>query len=162
MKPIAFALIAAVLYASQNLVMEARLKQYSVPVILIGYYVTMLVLAVATVCHLRVAGKPIAFPPSSQLWVLGAVVVTCFVADMLYVGAYAAGGNVVVITMMLILMPVFSALVKFLVHGEAPTGYHVAGFTCAALAVTCVALGNRAKEAAKPPPAAVAPASNPA
>jgi len=54
-------------------------------------------------------------------------------------------GNAVAITIMLVLMPVVAALMKFVWVKESPTPYHLAGFIFAFIAVAFVAIGNSKK-----------------
>jgi drug/metabolite transporter (DMT)-like permease len=142
MKTTLFALIGVIMYAIQNTIIDVRLKQYSTVSLLIGWYGVLLPLAVGLFVYQKIIGSPVVIPTGSNLWMLVAVAVMFFVADFFYIGAYTAGGDAVTITILLAMMPVVAALMKFVWVKEIPTFYHVVGFICALFAVGFVAVGN--------------------
>lgn len=145
MKSIIYALIGVILYAVQNTIIDVRLKQYSTVSLLVGWYVVLLPLAAGLYLYSRYVGSPTVFPIGSDLKLLGAVAVMFFIADFFYIGAFTAGGNVVAITILLVLMPVIGALMKFVWVKEAPSAYHLWGFVFAVFAVVFVAVGDAKK-----------------
>ncbi|MEI7777358.1 MAG: EamA family transporter [bacterium] len=145
MKSIIFALIGITLYAVQNAIIDVKLKQYSAVSLLVGFYLVLLPLGVCLLLYQKSTGQPMAMPSGSSFKILVAVAVMFFVADFFYVGAYTSGGNVVVVTILFVLMPVLGALIKFLWVKEVPTPYHFVGFVCAALAIFFIAIGNSKK-----------------
>lgn len=155
MKPILFALMAVILYAIQNVLIDVKLKQYSTIALLLGFYLVLLPLGLIAFIYLKSTGQPVVLPSGDGLKILVVVAVLFFVADVLYVGAYTSGGEVVSITILAVLMPVVGAIVKYIWVKEPPTKYHVAGLICAALAITFVGIGNLKKPAAVSPAASV-------
>ncbi len=147
MKSIIYALIGIVLYAIQNTIIDVKLKQYPTVSILLGLYTVLLPLACGLFIYQKIVGQPVLIPSGDALKTLAGVAIMFFVADFFYVGAYTAGGNVVVVTLLLVLMPVIGALMKFFWVKESPTPYHFASFACAALAVMFIAIGNSKKPA---------------
>ena len=145
MKSIVYAIIGVVLYAVQNVLIDVKLKEYSTVSLLLGFYLMLLPLALGLFLYQKYMGQGVLVPTGDALKVVAAVAFMFFVADFFYIGAYTSGGNVVVVTIMLVLMPVIGALLKFLWVKEIPTPYHVAGFVCAMLAVVFIAVGNSKK-----------------
>ncbi len=86
-------------------------------------------------------------PSGNLLLLAGAVGLMFLLADFFYIGAYTSGGSAVPITILAALVPVVCAIMKFVWVKEIPTRYHLAGFACALLAITFIAIGN----AKKPP-----------
>ncbi len=145
MKSIVFALIATILYAIQNTLIDVKLKQYSTVSLLLGFYLILLPLGIAMFLFMKFTGQPISIPSGEGIKIVAVVAISFFVADFFFVGAYTSGGNVVTITIILVLMPVIGAIIKFLWVKEIPTSYHIVGFIFAALAVTFIAIGNSKK-----------------
>lgn len=142
MKSLVFALIGIVLYAIQNTIIDVRLSKYSTVNLLVGWYIVLLPMAAGLYIYQRFSGGQSSMPVGSDLTLLAAVAVMFFIADFFYIGAFTAGGNVVAITILLVLMPVLAALLKFVWVKEVPTTYHFIAFTFAFLAVIFVAVGN--------------------
>jgi len=142
MKSILLALIGIILYAVQNVIIDVRLKQYSTASLLLGWYVVLLPLAVGLYLYQKQAGASLVMPVGRDLVYMIVVAGMFFVADFFYIAAYTHGGNAVTITILLVLMPVVAALMKFVWVQEVPTQYHLAGFVLALLAVLCIAAGD--------------------
>jgi drug/metabolite transporter (DMT)-like permease len=142
MKSIVYALIGIVLYGIQNAVIDVKLKQFSTVSLLLGMYAVLFPLALCLFFYQKYTGNPVMVPDWGSFGIVAAVAIMFFIADFFYIGAYTMGGNVVVITIMLVLMPVIGALIKFIWVKEVPTSYHIAGFILATAAVICVAIGN--------------------
>jgi len=145
MKPVIYAFIGIVLYAIQNTIIDVKLKQHSTVGLLMGIYIILLPLAAGLFFYQKLSGQSMSIPTGSSFKILAAVAVMFFVADFFYVGAYTSGGNVVVITIMLVLMPVIGTFMKFVWIKERPTMYHFVGFILATCAVICIAIGNSKK-----------------
>jgi drug/metabolite transporter (DMT)-like permease len=145
MKSIIFALVGVILYAIQNTIIDVKLKQYSTVSLLMGLYIILLPLAVGLFLYQKFTGQAVIIPSGSSFKILAAVAIMFFVTDFFYIGAYTSGGNVVVITILLVLMPVIGALIKFMWVKEIPTPYHFAGFIFAMIAVIFIAIGNSKK-----------------
>jgi drug/metabolite transporter (DMT)-like permease len=145
MKTILFALVGIILYAIQNTIIEVKLKQYSTISLLVGWYMVLLPLAVGLYVYQKLAGIPVISPHGSDFKMLAAVAAMFFIADFFYIGAFTSGGDVVTITILLTLMPVVAALLKFIWVKDVPTPFHLAAFLCAVCAVVLVAIGNSKK-----------------
>lgn len=145
MKSIIYALVGIVLYAVQNTIIDVKLRQFSTVGLLVGFYLILLPLGLGLFLYQKLSGTALVIPSGNDFKIVAAVAVMFFVADFFYVGAYTSGGNVVVVTILFVLMPVFGALMKFLWVREAPTPFHFAGFFFALLAVIFIAIGNSKK-----------------
>jgi drug/metabolite transporter (DMT)-like permease len=145
MKAVSFAIIAIVLYAVQNALIELFLRKYSAVGILVISYIVMLPLCLGSILVMRATGQEITYPVGKDLWILVAVATMFFAADFLYVKAYTVGASALVVTTCLVLMPVVATAFKAIWVREAPSVYQVGAFVCAAAAVTMIALGERNK-----------------
>jgi drug/metabolite transporter (DMT)-like permease len=144
-KSIVYAIIGIVLYAIQNVIIDVKLKQYSTISLLLGFYLALLPLAGLLFVYQKYFGDGVVVPSGDALKIVAVVAVMFFIADFFYLGAYTSGGNVVVVTILLVLMPIIGALLKFLWVKEVPTLYHIASFVFATLAVVFIAIGNSKK-----------------
>jgi drug/metabolite transporter (DMT)-like permease len=146
MKPFLFAFFAIILYAVQNALIDEKLRRYSTASLLVGFYLVMLPLGGLFLGYMKATGKPIEVPVGNHLWILIAVAVMFFLADLLYLGAYTNGGNAIMITILVVLVPVLVALIKFVWFKYTPTNYHIASFFFALLSIVFIAIGNNKKE----------------
>ena len=142
-KAIIYALIGVVLYGVQNAIIDVKLKQYSTVSLLVWFYLALLPCGLLLLGFQKYTGQEIVAPKGGDLWAMVAVGVMFFIADYFYLGAYTNGSDVVTITLLLVLMPVIGAAVKFLWVGERPNLCHLAAFACATLAVVFVALAAK-------------------
>lgn len=145
MKSVIYALIGISLYSIQNAIIDVKLKQFSTVSLLLTFYMVLFPMAAGLFAYQKLFGQPVAMPSGGSLALAASVAVMFFIADFFYIGAYTKGGGVVVITIMMVLMPVIGGLIKFVWVQDMPTPYHFAAFIFAALAVTCVAVGNKKK-----------------
>jgi drug/metabolite transporter (DMT)-like permease len=145
MKSIIYALIGIILYAVQNTIIDVRLKQYSTVSLLVGMYIILLPLGVGLFLYQKYMGQAMITPSGNDFKIVAFVAAMFFIGDFFYVGAYTSGGNVVTITILLVLMPVIGGLMKFWWLKESPTPYHFVAFVCAALAIVFIALGDSKK-----------------
>ncbi len=142
MKSIIYALAGLTLYAIQNTVIDVKLKQYSTLSLLVGFYLVMLPGGLILLAIQKYTGEAMVIPSGNSLKLVAVVAFAFLIADYFYVSAYTSGGSAVPITILAALIPVVCALIKFVWVGEVPTRYHIAGFTCALLAVAFIAVGN--------------------
>lgn len=144
MKPIILACAAMVFYASQNVVVEQKLARYNTLSVLVYFYLTMLPLALVGLGYLKATNQKIVAPTGSAIFIALAVGAMFFLADAFYVGAYEAGGTLMVITTIMLAFPALASLMKYLWVGGLPNNYQIVGYVLAALGVLCVTKGNAA------------------
>jgi drug/metabolite transporter (DMT)-like permease len=145
MKPIILASIGIVFYTMSNVIMDVKLKQYSIFSILLWLYIFCTPIALSGLIYQKLMGQGLVFPAGKVLLLIAVVGLMFIVGDILYLGAFKKS-NVVALTSLLALMPVVAAITKFVWVGEIPTTYHFGGFAFAAVAVILIAIGNSKKQ----------------
>ena len=136
------------MYSILNTIIEVKLKHLPTFSLLCTLYLILLPVVTTIFLIQKRIDPSMSFPTGDTLWVVAAVAVMFLIADYMYYGAFAKGGNVVTITTLLVLMPVLSGLLKFLWVKELPTPYHFGAVVLAAGAVILVAIGNTKKSPA--------------
>ena len=146
MKPIIFALVAIFFYGTGSVIIEQKLVKLHVINILIIEFAITLLLALAVRQYLQTGsttGGNLALPTDKATWIslliLGVIV---FAANYLFNLSLILGGNAIVITSLMILMPVATVLVRNFWVREMPNIYCIAGYILAALSVLLVAKGT--------------------
>ncbi len=145
MKAVLFAIIGVFLYATQNILLDQKLRPYSTAAVVLFFYCATAPLALALLAKMHFSGEAIRWPTGPGLWyALGAGIVF-FLADYFYVAAYnGAGGNVFAVTVCAALMPVFIAGLSLLLTRTSPNAWQLAGIGFAIIAVVLVANGSPA------------------
>lgn len=137
---IQFALLAVFLYAAQNVVIDRTLKGVSEVVTLALVHWITIVVTWTIILTRGQTGIVLAFPSTPRGWgglALCAILLTA--ADLCYFRSYASpGGNVLVIPMLAVALPVFATGINALLGGSLPTARHVAAWALVALAVYLV------------------------
>lgn len=139
-----YATIAVVLFSFLNVALEQKLTKYNAAVLMICFYVVMVPLAFARVGFVRITEGSVVFPTGALLVFVFLFGIVYFCADFSYISAFtAAGANVMTVTTILMLTPVFSSLVKyFYTGGGLPNGYQIAGYILAVGAILLVSKGG--------------------
>ena len=152
-KALVFAILAPVLYALANVILEHKYAKYNNLTVLIVVYATVFVLAVAVRQVVKTTGPSFDFPSGNELLfcILGLSVVFFF-ADYFFIGAYTNGGDILTITILTLLFPVFASLFKFIgskfIDGMTytqPNPYQMGGYALAIIAVLLVVKGSPVK-----------------
>ena len=144
MKPVVYATITVMLFSIVNVALEQKLAKYNAAALMICFYAVMVPIAFARVGFQRIIEGPVAFPTGATLVFAIAIGIIYFAADFSYISAFtAAGGDVMTITTIMMMVPISSSLVKYLYTGGAlPNGFQMAGYVLAAAAVYLVSKGN--------------------
>lgn len=142
MKPVIYALLALILYAFQNVLLEQKLSKYSTVAIMVYFYITLLPLALVSLFYLKVSGQTVLAP--SGVTILAAILIGSlyFFADYFYIGAYTSGGSVLTVTSIVIMFPVFASVIKYFWTGGVPNAYQVFGYLLAVAAVLLISKGS--------------------
>jgi hypothetical protein len=143
-RPVLYAFAAICLYALQNVLLEVRLSRYSTMGLLVYWYFTLAPLALAGLGYLYLTGGHVSLPTRTDAPLAIAVGAMFFIADIFYVGAYTAGGSLLAISTLAILVPVIGQVIKLVWVGGTLNYYHVAGYVLAALAVILIGKGTAA------------------
>jgi len=145
MKPIILGLIAVILYGLGNVLLEQKLFKFhnltilavAFPVMLVFTFIFRQILAANS------TDVSLKFPTTGYDWWMfvffGAVI---FLANYCYTGAFTSGGNLLVISSLLILTPVTAVAFRTFWVREMPNFYHISAFVFAAIAVFLAAKGN--------------------
>ena len=141
-RPVIYAFLAMWLYAFSNVVIKVKLAKYTTMALLLYWYFTLAPLAVTGIGYMYFSGQKIIVPTGvdAKLAILAAVVF--FFADYFYIGAYTAGGSLLVVTTLVVLFPVIAQLIKYFWIGGNMNYYHLAGYILAALAVILIGKGS--------------------
>lgn len=139
-----YATIAVVLFSFLNVALEQKLSKYNAAALMLCFYVVMVPLAFARVGFVRITDGSVAFPTGVLLafvFLFGAVY---FVADFSYISAFtSAGADVMTVTTILMMTPVFSSLVKYVYTGGGlPNVSQVIGYLLTIAAIYFVGRGS--------------------
>ncbi|MEK7585370.1 MAG: hypothetical protein AAB455_02575 [Patescibacteria group bacterium] len=147
MKPVIFVLLALCLYSFQNVLFEQKLTRLNTFSVLVYCYLVMLPFALVGLFFVKpVAGADV-MPTGWTLATIAFVGACWFLADALYIGAYAAGGDMFTITSIMIMLPVGGTIIRYFWVGGLPNRYQMVGYFCAALAVLLIVKGKTAEAA---------------
>jgi len=145
MKPILFTLVATLLYAVCNVLLELKFSKLNALTLMIVYASVIWISAVGMRQLVKTDDPSFSFPAGTML--LFAIVLGLIYAagDYFFVSAYTSGGDVVTITCITILIPVVASLIKFGITKDLPNMWQVSGYVLAAGAIVLVAKGNVTK-----------------
>ncbi len=142
MKPVIYALLALVLYAFQNVFLEQKLSRYNTIALMVYFYVTLLPLALISLCYLKISGQDIVAPPGGTILTVVLVGSLYFFADYFYIGAYTSGGSVLTVTSIVIMFPVFASVIKHFWIGGFPNVFQILGYLLAVVSVLLISKGS--------------------
>lgn len=143
MKTVIFVVIAAVVYAIQNVILEQKMSKYSQPAILVYFYLLMLPVVCIWLLQMKLTHQPIVAPTGTMIWLALGLGAMYLIADACYLTAFTLGGNVITITTILVMMPVVASAIKFVWTGSLPNSYQVVGYLAAVAAVLLMAKGSK-------------------
>jgi len=142
MKPILFALIATLLYAVCNVLLELKFSKLNPLTLMIVYASVIWISAVSMRQVMKTDDPSFSFPTGTLLAVAIVLGLIYAVGDYFFVSAYTHGGDVVTITSITILIPVLASLIKFGITKQVPNLWQVSGYILAAGGVILVARGS--------------------
>jgi len=150
-KALVYAILAPIMYALGNVLLEHKFSKFNNLTILVAYGSVIVALAVIARFLTMNTDLSYNFPVGSDLWFLLALGVIFFAGDFFFIGAYTNGGDLVTITILMILFPVFASLFKFtgsfviqeMVYAP-PNLWQISGYVLAAVAVLLIVKGNPA------------------
>lgn len=150
-KAVVFAVLAPILYAVANVLLEHKFAKYNNLTLIIVYGTVCAVSAVVIRAMVKDGSPSFNFPTGSEFVLLLALGLIIFFADYFFVGAYTNGGDLLTITVLMMLFPVFASLFKFagsfvireMVYAP-PNAMQIGGYILAAFAVWLVVKGSPA------------------
>ncbi len=137
-KPALMTLGAVFVYALYNVLLEQKFRGVNTLVLMIVMYSVMLFLSTMTLFVRGHTGNPIGV---NWPFAIGAGMLL-FCSSYLVTSAYASGGTVFVISMIMVSTPVIASGVRYLWVGGLPTGQQVLGYLLATLSVYLIITGR--------------------
>jgi drug/metabolite transporter (DMT)-like permease len=148
-KAVLYAMLAPILYALANVILEYKFSKFNNLSLMVIYGTVIVTLAIITRTIVRGTDPAFNFPNGSELYLLLALGAIFFLADYFFIGAYTNGGDLLTITILTILFPVFASIFKFLgsliisdMVSTPPNIMQISGYILAAIAVLLVVKGS--------------------
>jgi len=134
-----------IFYAGANVLMEMKFSKYNNLTIMVCYAAVIFIVAATVRRMVYVEGAGFEFPTGTALALVIVLGLLFAFADYFYIGAYTNGGNLITVTTITVMFPVFASLLKFALTRSLPNIWQVAGYITAAVAVVLVTKGNMIK-----------------
>lgn len=140
---ILFVLGACLLYSVQNVIISRHLTGISEWVLLRCAHIISVTLAWGIILTRYRTDINLAMPDGWKPWALLAVIAVFNTgADYCFFRAYTAGGNMAVITTLVVTLPVFATIINFATGGGLPSWRHAVAWVLVATAVWIVSNGK--------------------
>jgi drug/metabolite transporter (DMT)-like permease len=114
MKTVTFSVIAMLLYALTNVLIEQKLSKLNNLTLIVSYTSVILILALIARQIVKTDDVSFNFPTGNLLLIALGVGILFTLADYLFIGAYTNGGNILTVTSIIALFPAVASLFKFL------------------------------------------------
>ncbi len=151
-KGLIYAILAPIFYALANVILEHKFSKHNNLTLIIIYGTVILVLAVLLREATKTTDPSFEFPQGNTLLTLVGLGVIFFAADYFFIGAYTNGTDLLTITCLTVLFPVFASLFKFAgsyfipeMNHVMPNAWQISGYVLAAIAALLVVQGNLVK-----------------
>lgn len=140
-----YAIGAVFLYAVQNVALELKLAEENTFKLLSLMYTVMLPISLMAWWYTAEDADGLEFlSDTEQIGFILLIGVVYFFADTSFVSAYTvAGGNVLTITTIVIMFPLFAALIKYFFTASLPNIYQLGGYALGAIAVWLMSYGEQ-------------------
>src|SRR5437870_542068 len=112
MKSIVYALIGTVLYAVTGVVIEQKLEKFNSTSLVLLFCLPIVPIALSILFFQKVGGHDLKFPSGAAFWIVMLLGIIYFFADYFYIGAFTAGGDVVTISTIILIVPAIAAIMK--------------------------------------------------
>ncbi len=153
-----FILAACLFWSIENVLLERYLSHMNTWMLIAFVHVFSVSIAWCLILSRSKLQMDLSFPTDKGTWIfllVSAALLTC--ADYCFFKSYTSGGNVSVITMIVVTLPVFATIIKMVMGGDPPTLRNVAAWVLVAAAVWLVSTGHAPEAAAEavidaPPP----------
>lgn len=139
------AMVAVFLYAIQNVALELSLAKENTFKLLVIMYTIMWPMALAAWWYTSdTEGLRFLTDDTSKLGLIAVIGIVYFFADTSFVSAYTvAEGNVLTITTIVIMFPLFATLIKYVLSGSIPNIYQLGGYLLGAVAAWLMSYGEQ-------------------
>lgn len=141
-KPVVFALLGMALYALANLILEQKFSKFNNLTLMCVYILPILLVAIIGRQLTRTSDPSFDFPVGLDLAILVMMGLIFAAADYFYIGAYTSGGDLLTISCIVVMFPVFASLLKFAWTLALPNMWQMGGYVLAAGAVLLIAKGS--------------------
>lgn len=138
MIPVWFALSSLFLAAMGNVIIERKLAPISPLVLMLFSHFGITILVFCVIMFRYVSGAHFTEPQGNEHWFLGAWIVVSFFSGFFFFNAYHRGASLIMMTTMVMLLPVFAALIKIAVGDGIPSLRQIVAWIFAAIAVLLV------------------------
>lgn len=143
MNPAILALLSVICYAVSNVIFDQKLSKYSSAGLLFCLYLIPLSLVSLWLIRLKLTHQS-PLIPSGKIFLLVLIVgFILFLADIFFVTSYTTGGNFLVVTTVMTMLPVLAATIKYFWKGGTPNFYQVGGYALAIVAIILVVKGSK-------------------
>lgn len=138
MKSVLLAIIALILCAVQNTIIERKLSQISPLVYMALSQSIIFTLSLSGLFFYHKLDPNIIMPQGNQYWFLAICGILIFFSGLCFFGAYHSGGSLIVVATILSLVPIVASLIKFAAGGGLPNGNQLLGWLFALIAVILI------------------------
>ncbi len=143
MKPVIFSVLAMLCYAISNVMLELKFSKYN-NLTLIVCYGSVIFLSALCMRQITITDdKSFNFPVGLDLLLVIVMGLVFSAADYFFVGAYTNGGNLLTITSITVMFPVFASLIKFFITRSLPNVWQTGGYALAVIAIIFVTIGSQ-------------------
>ncbi|MDD2657807.1 MAG: hypothetical protein PHD04_04090 [Candidatus Pacebacteria bacterium] len=141
-KPVVFSLLAMLCYAVVNVLFEQKFAKFNNLTLMCVYLVPMLLVGVVGRSMTSTSDPSFDFPTGMSLAILIALGFIYAAADYFYIGAYTSGGELLTVSSIVVMYPIVSSLIKFVLTQGLPNAWQVSGYVLAVGAMLLVAKGS--------------------
>ena len=142
MKTVIFSVVAMLLYAVSNVLIEQKLSKINNLTIIVCYTSVILVLAIVARLIIKTNSIEYNFPTGNLLLIALSIGIMFTMADYLFIGAYTNGGDILTVTSIIALFPAVASGIKFLFTKEIPNWWQICGYLLAFIAILLISKGN--------------------
>lgn len=141
-KPVLFSLLAMVCYAIVNVLFEQKFAKFNNLTAMCIYPLPILLVGIVGRYMTKTSDPSFDFPVGLDLTILIAMGFIAAAADYFYFGAYTGGGDLLTVTSIIVMFPVASSLIKFVLTRGLPNVWQISGYILAVGAMLLVAKGS--------------------
>lgn len=136
MPPVVWALLMTLCFGASNVIIERKLATVSTLPLMVVNYIVLFSMSFFVVLSQRAVEKSaVSWPASTLLPYILVWAAIVLIADFCYFKAYHSGGSVALVTLLIIMIPVFAILIKAATGGGLPSATQLAAIPFAGIAI---------------------------
>jgi drug/metabolite transporter (DMT)-like permease len=143
MKPVIFAIVAMMCYAVSNVLLETKFSKFNNLTLMVCYGAVIWVTAFVVRQVTKTTDSSFDFPKGNMFWLVMLLGIIFALADYFYVGAYTNGGDLLTVTCITVMFPVFASLIKFGITRSVPNSWQITGYLLAVVAILAISKGGQ-------------------